>query len=236
MRIIIIACTLVVLVSAGIVEAGNGFAKAHDDSKPAMTITLDPRILANADLDQVVKKGEGRFDCALAMNVWAGQMPQLRELIGGVIGRPLTFFKQWQPDGEAHVTVITPVEFYDVLRGPDAQHPILTMDQIGAIARQHKLQQSSLEIVSMGSGKKLLDGKLEETFFLIVKAEPLFAVRRAIHEAFVTNGGRADAWDPNHFYPHITVGYTLRDLHEADGVVKDVANSCDSRFEVQMGK
>ncbi|OGT48298.1 MAG: hypothetical protein A3E82_05775 [Gammaproteobacteria bacterium RIFCSPHIGHO2_12_FULL_38_11] len=57
-------------------------------------------------------------------------------------------------------------------------------------------------------------------------------IRRQIYQEYLANGGTRQAWDPDHYYPHITVGYSLRDLHESDGVIKDVAHSLDNRFEL----
>ncbi|MBF0547671.1 MAG: hypothetical protein HQM08_24745 [Candidatus Riflebacteria bacterium] len=226
--------SLMFLFSLEVAVGENHCEKAHSENKGGLIIQIDPKILHNADLEQVVKKGEGRFDSALAMNVHCERFPMLREKISSVIGRPLTFYKQWNPEGEAHITVIAPVEYYDFLRGSDPQHPILTMNQIGSIASKSEMQKAKFEILSMGSGKMLLKGKMEETFFIIVKSESLLKIRRTIHEAFVQNGGKPEAWNPEKYYPHITVGFTLRDLHEADGVIKDVHNSSDSRFIVKI--
>lgn len=236
MRASILVYVLIGLMTVGGVEAGNRFEKAHGEAKQGTLISIDPAIFQNGELKAVVATGAGRFDNALAMNIRAEQFPGLRQKISEVIGRPLAFFKLWNPQGEAHITVITPVEYADILQGSDPKKPILSMDEIGAIAEAAGIQTSPIEILSLGSGKKLLDGKMEETFFLIVSSENLLKIRRDIHQAFVRKGGKPEAWDPDHFYPHITIGYTLRDLHEADGVLKDVANSCDSRFKVIVGK
>ncbi len=60
-----------------------------------------------------------------------------------------------------------------------------------------------------------LNGKPEETYFLILHSENLLKIRRQIYQDYLANGGPAQAWNPDHYYPHITVGYSLRDLHEA---------------------
>lgn len=215
-------------------SAGNRFDKVQHADETITPISISSRITDNSDLQQVVKQGEGRFDNSLGLNVHPEEMPRLRQLIGARIGRPLDFFKGWNPQGEAHVTVITPLEYIDILRGPDPARPLLTMQRIGEIAENMQMQQARLELVSIGSGKKLIEGRLEETFFLIVASEKLLQIRRAIHAEFVKNGGKAEAWNPDRFFPHITIGFTLRDLHEADGIIKDVANSCDSRLRIQL--
>ncbi|MCM2280544.1 MAG: hypothetical protein NDI61_01710 [Bdellovibrionaceae bacterium] len=142
---------------------------------------------------------------------------------------PLKIFTGWNPNGEAHVTTITPPEFDLVLKG------FVAPERMNAIAREMRIQESDLEILGVGRGEATLDGKKEETYFLIVRSANLLKIRRAIHAEFVRNGGKASSWNPEHFFPHITIGFTKRDLHENDGVLKDVANSLDERFHLIVG-
>lgn len=194
----------------------------------APIVTLDPSVKKNADLPFVSHSGPGRFDTALAMNVRYQPILELRKQITSILGMPLDFFKGWDPGGEAHVTVVTPLEYHDVLK----QH--VSIDRIDAIARDGRIQEAQLKVLGIGCGRAMVDGKSEETYFLVVESDDLLRVRQRIHDAYVAAGGRPGSWDPKHFYPHVTIGYTKRDLHEADGVIKDIFHSLDSRFNLSL--
>lgn len=58
-----------------------------------------------------------------------------------------------------------------------------------------------------------------------VNSPDLVAIRKEIQELYVSRGGDGRLFEANHYYPHITVGFSKQDLHEADGVIKD-KNSC----------
>jgi 2'-5' RNA ligase len=194
----------------------------------APLVRLEPGVTRNQDLPFLPHSGPGRFDTSLAMNVRYAPVVSLRAQLARLLGRPLDYFKGWAPDGEAHVTVVTPVEYQDVLKAH------VPMERIDAIARDAGIQQAPLEVLGIGCGRATLDGKLEETFFLIVESEELLRIRQRIRAEFVAAGGKPDAWDPGRFHPHITIGYTRRDLHEADGVLKDLVHGLDSRFNLTI--
>ncbi|MBF0106669.1 MAG: hypothetical protein HQM16_15255 [Deltaproteobacteria bacterium] len=187
-----------------------------------------------AHLDFISHRGEGRFDTSLAMNTSYPPIQELRPIIEARIGQTLNFFKLWDPAGEAHITTITPVEYYDVLR----EH--LSIDEIERIALSHNIQGSTIEILGIGHGKAMTkqgqpDEQMGETFFIIVRSENLLNIRREIKRAFLKNGGDPAKFDAENFYPHITIGYTgAHDLHITDGVIKDVVNSLDKRFKILL--
>ena len=126
---------------------------------------------------------------------------------------------------EAHITVIAPPEFANVLS------KYLTIDEIDNIARQHKIQLSNFKMMCLGKGQTLINNKTEETYFVVVRSEHLVEIREKIRELFVRKGGDFDGFDPHHFYSHITVGFTKRDLFERDGVIKD-ERSCWANIQV----
>jgi len=66
----------------------------------------------------------------------------------------------------------------------------------------------------------------EETFLVLVDSPKLRKIRGKIWRLFVKKGGEPSAWDPAWFFPHITIGYTKRDLHELD-VIKNIRSSWD---------
>lgn len=153
--------------------------------------------------------GPGPFQSYLAMNIHYPPVDDIRRDLETRSGLTL------QTRGEAHVTVITPVEYDKVL---GAKLPIA---RINEIAREADIQRMTFDPLCIGQGRKTLDGKEESTFFIVVNSPDLLALRRRIHEAFVLAGGDAKAFDPAAFYPHITVGFTKRDLHAEDGVTKN---------------
>ena len=164
------------------------------------------------------------FKNALALNVFYPPIKNFRPVIEKKIGKPLKFLTAWKAEGEAHVTVITPPEFVNTLR----HH--LTMDRIHKIALEHQIQKADMKVLGIGSGTKKLDGIPQETFFVIVDSERLRKTRYAIYLEFIANGGKPTDFDPASFYPHITIGYTERDLHESDGIIKNIQHGLDARF------
>jgi Swiss Army Knife, 2H phosphoesterase domain len=190
----------------------------------AVGISLKPTDFDNSKMSFFPHIGEGRFGSALAMSVSYEPIVKIRGIVERSIGRSLDFYKGWNANGEAHVTTVTPVEYYDVLR------PHLSMEEINGIAQKMNIQDADLEYLAVGHGGNIKT-KQGETFFVVVRSKKLLAIRDAIHKAFIAKGGRAADWDPNEFYPHVTIGYTgSRDLHISDGVQKDVKHSADPRF------
>ena len=123
--------------------------------------------------------------------------------------------------GELHVTVISPPEFaqFSVVR--------MSMRNIEVVADKLQLEDADLDPLCLGMGQALVEGKLERTYFIVLRSENLVRIRaKILSEALAkANDGQraslAQGFDPDHFYPHITVGYTREDLHEQQGVIKD---------------
>lgn len=185
-------------------------------------VTLDRQVLNNGKLQAVVKPE------VLAMNIQYAPVLNLRNQVDKALGIRLNYLRNWKPDGEAHITVITPPEFKNVLSKR------LSMKEIAAIANEEKLQESDLNIKGLGCGQKTLQGDIDQTFFIIVESANLIKVRTRIYQEYLKAGGTQNAWDPNAYYPHITVGFTKRDLHEGDGIIKDVTHSLDKRFNLEF--
>lgn len=61
----------------------------------------------------------------------------------------------------------------------------------------------------------------KSTVYLVVQSPDLVERRKALRNQFERNGGRTGDFDADRFFPHITVGFTGRDLHESDGVIKN---------------
>jgi hypothetical protein len=115
--------------------------------------------------------------------------------------------------GEAHVTVITPPE-YETLKNQ------ITMDEIDALAASQDLQATTITPVCLGVGKLSL---AMQTVYVVATAPGLFDFRHQVQSLNETRGG--SGFDADRFWPHATVGFTVRDLFIEDGIVKD-ASSC----------
>ncbi len=172
-------------------------------------------------------KGFNPFETALARNVAYAPIRKLREQVQEHLQMPLRFYTGWASEGEAHITVITPPEFDQILR------PFVSIEDIEAIAQKHQIQRAPFEVLGIGSGFRLLEGQSESTYFLIVRAPQLVKIREAVYRLYVQRGGPAVSWNPREFYPHITLGYTRRDLHLQDGVFKDIS-ALDRRFALEV--
>ncbi len=127
-----------------------------------------------------------------------------------------------QARSEAHITIITPPEYDNVLK----EH--ISIQEINEIARSHSIQQSKFTPVCIGRG----EFKKAKTYYLVVRSMALLKIRRKIFELFKSRGGKTSQFDPNLFYPHITIGYTDGDLHMGPHGVKKGINSCFGKIEI----
>lgn len=191
-------------------------------------IPLSKTVANNDELPFILHHSKNDMDNALAMNVQYAPVKAVREEMSAALNFQLKYFTGWNTDGEAHVTVITPPEYANVIK------PYVSMQRIEELAKQADIQHSVIDILGIGSGEAVINNKKEQTYFLIVASNDLLNLRYRIYDEYIKNGGPKGAWDPAHFYPHITIGFTLRDLFEADGVIKDFEHSFDSRFELAI--
>ena len=120
--------------------------------------------------------------------------------------------------GEAHITVITPPE-YDKISSK------VKISEINTIAEKLGIQTVPYKLLCIGRVEKTLDQKSESAYFAVVESEKLFEIRKKIQDLYIQRGGKAGEFNAELFFPHVTLGYTLRDLHYEDGVKKD-ASSC----------
>jgi len=156
----------------------------------------------------------------LAMNLPYAPYQALLEQVQKTEGVTLT------NRGEAHITVVTPIEYDKVLK----KH--LSIAEIHKIAAAAKIQDAEFTPVCVGRGQKEINGKLEKTYFVVVDSPALMELRGQIEEAYIKNGGKTQDFVPERFSPHVTLGFTARDLHNEDGVVKNKA-SCAHQFMVK---
>ncbi len=191
-------------------------------------VHLSSQVIYNQELPFVTHHSNNPMDNALAMNIKYAPVKSVRNELSTALNFQLKYFTGWNENGEAHITVITPPEYANVIK------PYVSMERIEELANEYGIQKSIVDIIGIGSGETAINNHKEQTYFLIVTSQDLLNLRYKIYDEYVKNGGPKDGWDPAHFYPHITIGYTARDLFEADGVIKDANHSLDTRFELAI--
>lgn len=144
----------------------------------------------------------------IAMNIPFAPVDRLKDEVVSRTGTAL------RGRGEAHITIITPPEFA-VLRGKVSRAEML------ALGREMNIQSSEFNAICLGKGEKRDGRRSLVAYFIVVHDQTLLEFRQRVAERFVANGGRANAFQAENIYSHITVGFSQRDLHEADGVLKD---------------
>ena len=180
-----------------------------DDSSDRGVYDLDPAVMQTEAEPFIAHTGDGPFDSYLAMAV---PYPPVRQLLQQVQARMRL---QLQSRGEAHITVVTPNE-YQRLKGR------LSLHRINEFFSDN-IQTVPFDIVCIGRAQAALETGLESTFYIVVDAPGLVVLRQHIFSRFIAAGGEPDAFDPAEYYPHITLGFTSRDLHERDGITKNSA-------------
>lgn len=185
-------------------------------SAHAAAFRLDPGV-HNSGAEEFLRfSGPGEFDNYITQNL---PFPPVADLFRQLLiaeRRPLT------NRGEAHITALTPVEYWQLFR------PLgIEIREIQELAEARGIQSARFQVLCLGKGSAVLEGKREDAFFIVVSSPELLEIRRAIRDLLVRRGGAPNAFDPEHFFPHITLGFTKRDLHEGDGVIKN-SESCVS--------
>ncbi len=204
--------TTVVLISIGLASAISLLAR---DERPSFVLSTAVHATANEVF--VPHLGEGGRARYLAMAVPFAPVEALRRLVDAHLGRALVH------RGEAHITVLTPPEYADIA-------PYVTIEHIHALAAAANIQDIVFEVACLGRGDASLEGRVESTYFVVVESSGLRALRRQIFDAYVAGGGPPSRFDPEAWNPHITLGFTRRDLHASDGVHKG-ENACWADLE-----
>ncbi|MCO4794071.1 MAG: hypothetical protein KC493_10180 [Bacteriovoracaceae bacterium] len=173
-------------------------------SVQAFALSLHTNVQDNSKLKFKSHKGEGKYSTYLSMDI---QYSPIKKLWRDVEKETSLTLKN---RGEAHITVITPPEYFNQLKG------FVTIEEIETIAKKRKIQSSDFKVICLGRGLKDNDS----TYYVVVESKDLELIREEIEKLFFKNGGKKGTFKANHFYPHITVGFTKRDLHESDGITK----------------
>jgi len=146
----------------------------------------------------------------LGMNVDFKPINELRTQIEQISQTPLISRE------EAHITVITPPE-YEKIKDK------ISMKDIESIAAEVDIQRSRWKPICVGSftDSKSKSQVPSKTYYIVVESNSLLELRREVYRRYLAAGGNVSAFTPHHYFPHITIGYTEKDLYESDGAIKD---------------
>lgn len=113
--------------------------------------------------------------------------------------------------GEAHITLITPPEYAELKK-------FISEEEL------HQRTAEFLETKPLFRHICIGEGVLAEkkTYFIVISSKDIYNFRKTL-----SNPG--STFDPNNYYPHITLGFTDHDLHIQDGLIKDT-NRCKNKF------
>lgn len=118
--------------------------------------------------------------------------------------------------GEAHMTVVTPPE-WKVLS------TLISKTEANKIAASFGLTKAPFKVLCYGRFQKVIDGKKESTYYLVVESKIALEVRHQLAKLFVSRSKdvkTSGLFRPDSFFPHITLGFTKQDFHEQDGAIK----------------
>jgi 2'-5' RNA ligase len=186
----------------------------------AKKLSLSNKVYDNSSLPFLDHSVDALFGSYLTMEI---QFAPVAELFKDLLLQKRT---QLTNRGEAHITVISPIEYDEVLKPGK-----VTIEEINQIARNSNIQLSQFKVICLGMGEAQILTKKEKAFFIVVQSDDLIEIRREVKKLFVSKNGDPSLFDENKFYPHITLGFTNRDLHERDGVIKN-EDSCHLKLEV----
>lgn len=128
---------------------------------------------------------------------------------------------------EAHITIISPPEFKILTNTKTSK---LTARKITETYVSFNKGVYSFKQLCIGSGEKTINKKKLKTYYIVLNSPDLFEFRREISRLSQLPKSK---FDPELFYPHITLGFTDKDLHLEDGVIKDV-NSCIKDLNIKL--
>ncbi|OMJ18736.1 hypothetical protein AYI70_g5178 [Smittium culicis] len=216
------------------IELGNEFQKSGLNT-PNFGLSKD---IYKADKLEFIKhEGDEAFGKYLAMNIPYQPVKNLFDAVNKTIGND----KLNNPGSEAHITIITPPEYEFVLKKAG-----VTIEEVNDIAQRAKIQKAKFEAFCLGrscveesalrdrgSSSRFSDSDRLCTYFIVVKDtnKDLLRIRKRIFDLYVSKGGERSWFDPKAFWPHITIGFDIRDFHIQDGIFKG-SNSCMSRLKL----
>ncbi|PVU98583.1 hypothetical protein BB559_001444 [Furculomyces boomerangus] len=191
-----------------------------------LNLTISSEIYNGNKMPFLKFEGDKPFMSYLQMTLPYEPASQVFKAINSTVGKGLLLNR-----GEAHITIITPPEFDNILKPAG-----VTMKEINQIAIDKDIQNSRFQVVCMGrarinqsavSSTGASQPTVLDSYMIIVwdSHNDLRRIREKIFSLYVSKGGERSLFDPDNFSPHITLGFNVRDLFVEDGVYKG-ANAC----------
>lgn len=171
---------------------------------------VENKPLATSHQKEWLPQGFVTHDNWLGMNIDTHPVNEVRTQIEQIGGVPLL------SRGEAHITVLTPPEFEKIKEK-------MPMNKIEEVAMNMEIQRSKWKPICIGTfADPKSKGKIQnKTYYIVIESDSLIELRREIYRLYLAAGGEVSAFSPHQFYPHITIGYIEKDLHEVDGAIKN---------------
>jgi len=126
-----------------------------------------------------------------------------------------------QNRGDAHITVINPQEYDQVLSKAG-----VTMHEIERIALRHHIQSAKFTPLCMGRSRVNIRAGPDEVYFIVVKSPALVKIRQEVQKLYVKKGGEISLFQAEAFWPHITVAFTKSDVFLFPDQVFKGLNAC----------
>src|SRR5262249_17970784 len=121
--------------------------------------TIDSRIFDTGKISWIAHSGPGAFDNYLIQILnFQYVKPVFDVLNTTVVKYPLI------NRGESHITVITPPEFWKILKPAG-----VTIDEVNAIAVSNRIQDSDFDIMCMGRERSTINGTDHEVYSILLK-------------------------------------------------------------------
>jgi len=164
----------------------------------------------------VANMGPNPFQSWLQQTIDYTWLKPVFDQVQAIVKKPL------KNRGEAHITVVTPPEYDQVLKPAG-----VTMTDINKLAVKMWIQRAEFKVKCLGRARTHLNyqGDMDEVYFVLVESEDLFKIREEIQKLYISKGGEPALFAARAFWPHITLGFTTRDMFMTDGVWKDT-NAC----------
>lgn len=187
-------------------------------AKSAYRLKLSSNVYRTDMVNFVSNMGNSPFQSWLQQTIDYTWIKPLFDQVQAIVKKPL------KNRGEAHITLVTPPEYDQVLKPAG-----VTMTDINKLAVKMWIQRAEFKIKCLGRARAHLNnnyqGDADEVYFLIVESEDMLKIREEIQKLYISKGGEPSLFAANAFWPHITIGFTARDMFLSDGVWK-ATNAC----------
>lgn len=144
----------------------------------------------------------------VAVPLQFASIDQLRQNLEKIIKAKL------QNRGEAHITIITPPEWSILSQ-------VLKMEDLERLALKERLMKNTFKVKCLKKVTASIKGRGEDSWFVALKSPGMKDFRQEVWRLYVARGGSPEDFKWQRWAPHITVGFTARDLHDEDQINKE---------------